>query len=92
MLIQFGETEAAVYLRPLERVFTFGKGYALHLVCPPFVLEADFDALFRQSLLQLPPVSGFADFIPHSRVNLVFRLVRLFQAVPLNLLLAFGEV
>ena len=27
--IQFGKTETAVYLRAFERVFSFGKGYAL---------------------------------------------------------------
>ena len=92
MLIQLGEAETAVYFRTFERIGTFCEGDALYLVCTSFILEADADALFCQPLLQLPPVPRFADFIPHNRVNLVFRLVRLFQAVPLNLLLAFGEV
>ena len=92
MLIQLGEAEIAVYFRTFERIGTFGEGDALYFVCTPFILEADADALFRQPFLQLPPVTGFANFIPHSRINFVFRLVRLFQAVPLNLLLAFGEV
>ena len=92
MLIQLGEAETAVYLRTFERIGTFGEGDALHLVCTPFAFEPDGDSLFRQPLLQLPPVPGLADFIPHSRVNLVFRLVRLFQAMPLNQFLAFGEV
>ena len=35
---------------------------------------------------------GFSDFVLHSRVNLVFRLVRLFQSVLLHLLFSFGEI
>lgn len=44
MLIQFGEAEIAVYFRTFERIGTFGEGDALHLVCTPFILEADADA------------------------------------------------
>ncbi len=51
MLIQFGEAEIAVYFRTFERISTFGEGDALHLVCTPFILEADADALFCQPLL-----------------------------------------
>ncbi len=51
MLIQLGEAEIAVYFRTFERIGTFGEGDALHLVCTPFILEADADALFCQPLL-----------------------------------------
>ena len=43
--IQFGKTETAVYLRPLERVFAFGKGYALYLACLPLVFELGYNTL-----------------------------------------------
>ena len=45
--VQFGETETAVYLRTFERVFAFGKGYALYLACLPLVFELDSNTLFR---------------------------------------------
>jgi len=45
--IQFGETETAVYLRTLERVFSFGKGYALYFIGLSLSFELDSDTLFR---------------------------------------------
>ena len=81
MLIQLGEAETAVYFRTFERIGAFGEGDALYLACTPFIFEADADALFCQPLFQLLPTLGFADFIPYCRINLVFRLVRLFQAI-----------
>ena len=45
--IQLGETETAVYLRTLERVFAFGKGNALYLARLPLILEQDSNTLFR---------------------------------------------
>ena len=47
MLIQLGEAEAAVYLRPLEHVSAFDEGYALYLIGMSFVFELDSDTLFR---------------------------------------------
>ena len=43
-----GETETAVYLRTLERVFAFGKGYALYFASLSPVLEMNPDTLFCQ--------------------------------------------
>ena len=51
MLIQLGEAETAVYFRTFERIGTFCERDALYLVCTPFILEADADALFCQPLL-----------------------------------------
>ncbi len=45
-----------------------------------------------EPLLQLLPIAGFADFIFNSHVNLVFRLVRLFQSVLFHLLFPLGEI
>ena len=47
--VQFGKTETPVYLRTLERVFTFGKRYALHFASLSPVLEMNPDTLFCQS-------------------------------------------
>jgi len=45
--IQFGKTETAVYLRAFERVFSFGKGYALYFIGLSLSFELDSDTLFR---------------------------------------------
>lgn len=73
-------------------VAVLGEDYALNLVSLPSVTEMYFHALTFQVGDKHVPVAAPADFRFEDVVKLIFRLVRLFQAVALDIILTASHV
>ena len=84
--INLGITETPVHFGAVEMVAIHGEYNTLHLAGLPLVLEMNFHALPLQVDDKHIPVTAPADFRFEDVVKLILRLVRLFQAVALDVL------
>ena len=73
-------------------VAVLGEDNALYFVGLPLVLEINFHSLPFQVGDKHVPVAASADFRFEDVVKLIFRLVRLFQAVALDIILTASHV
>ena len=84
--INLGITETPVHFGAVETVAVLGKDYALYLDLMPVVVELKYHPQPLQVDDKHIPVTAPADFRFEDVVKLILRLVRLFQAVALDVL------
>lgn len=73
-------------------VAVYGKDNALYLVCLPLVLEAAFYSLLIQVGDKHVLITAPADFCFENVLQFVFRSVRLFQVVALDISFAVSHI
>ncbi len=84
--VNLGIAETPVHLGAVETVAVLGEYNALYLVGLSLVFEMYFHTLPLQVSDKHVPVAAPADFRFEDVVQLIFRLVRLFQTVALDIL------